>query len=120
MTVGESGKIIGLVGGTLTIAIPAFLWAVVLRPWRPRSRLACACRFALWPLVVLSFNLGVPLALQLLGLHATYGKSLGESLVFVFKASLVGGVFFFAIGWRWGRTFSKQEVQETTAVKEGS
>ena len=110
MTTGEFGKIGAATAGLLTIGLPLSLWAVVLRPWRAKSRLTYALRLALWPPVILSFDLGVPLTLHLFGVHATYGKSLGETAVFVGKCSLILGAALFVVGWYRGKGMQRVEA----------
>lgn len=83
----RSAEAYGWVSGFLVVGIPVALWWLLLRPWKPRTRLTCAIRFSLWPLVVLS---GLP--------STRVGKVEGVLVLFVLTAPI-----FFGIGWWRGR-----------------
>lgn len=72
MTASEISPLHGITSVLIGIALPVVLWLIILRSWKPTSRLQHSARFALWPMVILSFNLGGPVSRALFGIHSSY------------------------------------------------
>jgi hypothetical protein len=93
------GRAIGLVAAVLSFGIPAALWFVALRPWKPRSRTSYAVKCALWPVVVLTYFFGGPVAYAIVGLPRTYLPDFGETVIGLIIPACFLSMLCFGIGW---------------------
>lgn len=113
----------GVTSVTLAVAIPIALWVVLLRPWKPKSRLMYALRFSLWPMIFWSNNLGPAISRELFEIHGAHVLSLADTLKGVFVLSLVSAPVFFGFGWWRGKkllSMQRQEQVEESPKDEGN
>lgn len=109
MTASEISSLHGIASVLVGIALPVVLWFLILKSWRPTSRPQYSARFALWPVIILSFSLGGPISRALFGIHSSYQMGLGETLRGLLVLAVVAAPVFFAIGWwRSKRFFGSQ------------
>lgn len=90
----------GIIGATVGLAVPIALWFYLLRPWKPKGYFSYAFRWAVWPLVILTFNIGKPIAYLVIGLPV-------EAPLRVFGLGMVGSLILlspiaFVAGWIYG------------------
>lgn len=115
MTTLEISLLHGIISILIGFAVPITLWFLILRPWKPTTRLQYSARFALWPMVILSFNLGGPISRALFGIQSSYLMSMGESLRGLFVLCVVAAPIFFAIGWwRSKKLFAESRVSNVS------
>lgn len=62
MVAAQAAILAGPFAAVFALALPALLWALVMRMWQPKSRVANACQFACWPGIVISSQLAAPVA----------------------------------------------------------
>ena len=108
----------GITSVVLAVAIPVVLWIVLLRPWKPRTRLMYALRFSLWPMIFWSLNLGPAISRELFEIHGIHARSLGDTLKGVFVLSLVSAPVFFGIGWWRGKKLLSMQKQKEKSAKD--
>lgn len=108
----------GVTSVVLTIGIPVVLWIVILRPWKPKTRLTYSIRFSLWPMIFWSNNLGRAISRDIFDIHGAHVLGLGDALKGVVLLSLVSAPVFFGIGWWRGKNLSPMERKETESPKD--
>ena len=82
----------------LSFLIPFGIW-YALRSWKPETRKSYAAKFALWPFIFFSYELGSPLARAILGITHKYRLDLGESIPAIILLGALGAPFAFGIGY---------------------
>lgn len=117
MNAFELAKVVGATATVLSAAIPVILWLVLLRPWKPKTRLMYAIRFSLWPIVVLSFNIAGPVSRKLYGINSSYLMSLGETLKGLVVLFFICGPVFFGIGWWRGKGLGREGSEQKSPNK---
>lgn len=90
----------GTIGATVGFAVPIALWFYVLRPWKPRGRFSYALRWAAWPLVVMSFNIGKPIMLLVIGFPSE--NAFAEFGLGMVGSAMLIGLPAFIVGWIYG------------------
>lgn len=107
----------GITSIVLTAGIPLLLWLIILRSWKPQTRLMYSLRFSLWPMIFLSFNLGPAISREIFDIHSTYSHSLEDTLKGFIVLSLVSAPVFFGIGWWRGKSLSSMNRKEIESPK---
>lgn len=107
----------GITSVVLAVAIPVVLWIVLLRPWKPKTRLMYALRFSLWPMIFWSLNLGPAISRELFEIHGAHARSLGDTLKGVFVLCLISAPVFFGIGWWRGKNLSPMQRKGEESTK---
>lgn len=96
----------GITSVVLAVAIPVVLWIVILRPWKPKTRLMYSLRFSLWPMIFWSNHLGPAISRELFDIHGAHVPSLASTLKGFIVVSLFSAPVFFGIGWWRGKKLS--------------
>ena len=94
-----TSRAIGAGAGLFSVGIPIAVWYVAMRPWSPKTRIAYAARFALWPLVLVSTMLGGPLVRLIAGIESRYLPGFAPAAGAVVLISAVAAPFAFGIGY---------------------
>ena len=81
--------------------MPVALWALTHLTWAPKTRLAYALRFSLWPLILFSTQLGGPIARHMAGHASRYLMGLEQSFAHYVARSVWGAIFVFGICYLW-------------------
>ena len=100
---------LGIMAGTFAIAIPLVLYFVVFHLSPPTTARAYAFRFGLWPLVVVSYTLGGPLARSFSGIQYRYAMDLPMQI----QGVLMLSAFLYPIFWLIGRARSKKRFPQS-------
>jgi len=96
----------GIISAVISITIPILLWLVVMRNWKPQTKLIYALKFAFWPIVILTFSLGGPISREIFGIESRYLMDLGRSIQGLIGLFIITSPIFFAIGyWRGKKMF---------------
>jgi hypothetical protein len=105
---------IGIGATILTAAVPVGLLAMLHLTWTPKTRVAYSLRFAGWPCLFFSTQLGGPLAQALAGHSSRYMMDVGQTLKGLSVLSLVGAPIAFGLGWLISRLRSPSESSGAT------
>ena len=87
-----------LLGMVLSFLIPFAIW-FALRPWKPKTQISYAAKFALWPTIIFSWYLGYPVARAIFGVKSRYLQDLDQALPAIILWMVVFAPFAFGIGY---------------------
>ncbi|NTW54253.1 MAG: hypothetical protein HGB15_05765 [Chlorobaculum sp.] len=109
--IAQIAKLHGIVSVVIAIAIPVILSLVVMRNFKPRTRLLYALKFSFWPIVILTFNLGGPLSREIFGIESRYLMDLSRTIKGLVVLFIITAPIFFAIGyWKARKLFPSNQV----------
>lgn len=93
-------QLIGTLSAIAGFVFPVAIWALSRRFWKPKTRLSWALRFALWPTIIFSSQLGGPFVRMLFGLRTPLGRlSFGAACQGLVILGIVLGLLILPVGY---------------------
>jgi len=90
---------IGIVAGACSLLLPLSLWFLFIKPWKPATRLAWAAKFATWPGLLVSFQLGAAAGRELFSIRSPYLMDLSGAFQGWLGCTLILGALCIPIGY---------------------
>lgn len=89
----------GILSITFSILVPIVFWLLIKLLWKPKTRISYAFKFSIWPAIILSSQLGGPIARELTGFNSRHLMDITSTLMGISLISLLTAPIFFAIGY---------------------
>lgn len=99
MDIKQIASLHGYMSVSIGLAIALLLWFLLIRRWKPRTKLVYGVRFSMWPVVFMSFSLGGPISREIFGLKSRYLGGIGETLLAITGLLIIVMPIFFVIGY---------------------
>jgi hypothetical protein len=94
----------GIVSVVIGFGLPFVFWSLLLKNFKPKTRLKYALKFSLWPIIVSTFMLGGPISRELIfRIESSHTISLLETTAGIIGLFIITGPIFFIIGYLKGK-----------------
>jgi len=99
MREAEIASIVGMTAVFLMFFLPILIWLLLRRFWTPKTRRGYALKFAFWPLIIFSSQLGGPMARAIFGIPSRYSMDMTSALQGVALLVFLTAPVFWGIGY---------------------